>query len=125
MVRVKHKGNFNKTEKYLKKLNNGDIFDGVEELAQAGVEALKSATPVKTGKTADSWSYSITKKNGSYTVTWNNSNVNDGVNIAMLIQYDHGTGTGGFVEGIDYINPTLSSVFDEMVEKVWKEASKV
>lgn len=124
MFKFVQKGNFEKTEKYLKKLATADLFDGVERLANAGLEALRNATPVDTGKTAESWSYKIIKEKGSYRIAYANSNVHDGVNIAILLQYDHGTGTGGFVEGINYINPALRPVFEDMIKNVWKEASK-
>ena len=116
--------NFERTERYLNKLVDGGIFEGVERLADAGLEALARATPVDSGKTAASWGYTIEKSKGQYRIVYTNSNVQDGVNIAILIQHDHGTGTGGFVEGIDYINPALKPIFENMVDNVWKEVSK-
>ena len=118
-----YRGNFEKTEKYLNKLASGGIFDKVERLAEAGLDALRQATPVDSGTTAASWGYYIKKEKGQYSVVYTNSNVKDGVNIAVLLQHDHGTGTGGFVEGIDYINPALKPIFDNMVKSVWKEVS--
>lgn len=118
-----YRGNFEKTEKYLNKLASGGIFDKVERLAEAGLDALRQATPVDSGTTAASWGYYIKKEKGQYSVVYTNSNVKDGVNIAVLLQHDHGTGTGGFVEGIDYINPVLKPIFDNMVKSVWKEVS--
>lgn len=89
-------------------------------MAAAGVAALESATPRRTGLTASSWSYEIEESNGQLVVSWNNSNVNNGVNIAVILQYGHGTKNGGYVVGTDYINPALRSIFDEMTDSMWK-----
>lgn len=88
-----------------------------------GVKALSEATPVLSGKTASSWGYQISKGHGSFSIHWTNSNINDGVPIAVIIQYGHGTGWGGYVQGIDYINPALRPVFQDIADQVWKEVT--
>ena len=125
MIRFAHKGNFRKTEKYLKRLSNGEHFKALEAMAILGVRALSEATPKDTGKTSESWGYQVDHNGDVYTITWTNSNINDGVNVAIILQYDHGTGSGGFVEGIDYINPAIRPVFDKIQKAVWEEVSRV
>lgn len=90
-----------------------------------GVDALAAATPVDTGKTASSWFCKIVQGDNSASISWSNSNVNDGVNIAIILQYGHGTRNGGYVEGRDYINPAITPIFDEILEKVWKEVTSL
>lgn len=119
------KGDFSKTERFLKKAKEADFYKHMERYAQLGVEALKEATPIDSGATADSWSYELkTSKNGAE-ITWINSNTNKGENIAILIQYGHGTGTGGYVHGLDYINPAMRSVFDKIIDEIWKEVNEI
>lgn len=125
MLTVKHKGNFRKTEKFLKDNRNAKIIRILEKYAQEGVEALKAATPKDTGKTAESWDYEITVGKGGPSITFTNSNVNEYVSIALILQYGHATGTGGYVQGVDYINPALKPVFDRIVKKAWREVTKV
>ena len=98
-------------------------MSNLNHYAQMGVDALKSATPVDTGKTADSWYYEIHKSISGITIRWCNSNINEGVPIAVILQYGHGTGTGGYVEGTDYINPAIKPIFDEIADAVWKEVT--
>ena len=88
------------------------------------MEALSNATPKDTGRTASSWNYSIERENGIWKICWNNTNANDGVNIALILQLGHATGTGGYVEGYDYINPTMRPVFDMIANKAWEEVTK-
>ena len=88
-----------------------------------GVDALAAATPVDTGKTAASWTYEIEKKNGSYSIVWLNTNVNKYVNIALILQYGHGTRNGGYVKGRDYINPAIQPIFDKIAEDAWREVT--
>lgn len=122
-IRFKHKGDFRKTENFFKNVSNGVKMKLLEQYAQEGVDALASATPRNSGLTAASWGYRIEQKNGMTSIVWTNSNVNKGVNIAIILQYGHGTGTGGYVEGIDYINPAIRPIFDKISEKVWKEVT--
>lgn len=120
-IKVEHKGDFSKTEHFLEKLKKGDMYSRLEQYAKLGVEALREATPIDSGKTSMSWSYQVEVTGKSAKITWINTNVNDGENIAILLQYGHGTGTGGYVRGRDYINPAMKSVFDKIAEEVWKE----
>lgn len=117
-------GSFDKTEGFLKRVLQGDIYRNVSRLAQAGTEALSRATPVESGETANSWSHEVRTSRGGCTITWKNSHVNAGVNIAIILQYGHGTGTGGYVAGRDYINPAIKPVFDKIADEVWKEVTR-
>lgn len=113
-------GSFDKTEAWLRKLAEGDIYAQLERYGQQGVDALSAATPVDTGNTAGSWYYEIIKDATSWSIVWGNSNVVDGRPIAVLLQYGHGTGDGGYVEGRDYINPALAPIFDRIATEAWK-----
>lgn len=123
MIRFKHRGSFDKTEKFLKK--NLKLDDAAKRIlvkyAERGLVALKAATPVDTGKTANSWYYEIESQNGTTKIVWKNSNVVNGIPIAIILQYGHETGTGGYVQGLDYINPALKSVFESISEELWSE----
>lgn len=125
MFYLESKGDFSKTFNFLEKAKNlfkqKGIFDKYGEL---GVEALRQNTPKDSGKTADSWYYKVSKENGRVVITWLNSNINDGVPIAIILQYGHGTGTGGYVRGVDYINPAMEPVFTKIAEDAWKEVTK-
>lgn len=123
-VVFRHKGDLKKTEKFLKRMAEKDVFKGLEKYAKQGVDALSSATPIDSGLTASSWGYEIHSSSDLYEIVWTNSNINEGVPIAIILQYGHGTGTGGYVQGRDYINPAIRPVFDEIAENVWKEVVK-
>lgn len=123
MIRFKQRGNFNKTEKFLKTMKNKDFDSVLERYAREGVQALAANTPTRSGKTAASWDFEIKRAGKSAYIYWTNSNINDGVNIAVIIQYGHGTGTGGYVQGIDYINPALRPVFEKMANEIWREVT--
>ena len=123
MISVFSKGDFKNLERALRKSLGFRYRSVLEKYGRKGAQALAAATPVDTGRTADSWDYEIVEENGSISVNWINTNINDGVNIALILQYGHGTGTGGYVQGIDYINPALRPIFDEMAEAAWKEVS--
>ena len=123
MISIKSQGNFEKTIKYLKKLSKRDVIGILDKYGQRGVELLSSATPVNTGKTSQMWSYEINAKRGQYEINWINNNVVNGVNIAIIIQYGHGTRNGGYVRGIDYINPVIKQVFNDMAEELRREVS--
>lgn len=114
-------GDFSRTIRFLKKMHDGDYLDRINACCERGVVALKRATPVKTGKTADSWTYDIRVTFGGLIIYWNNSNVVDGFNVAIGLQYGHGTGTGGYVSGLDYINPAIRPVFEKIADDVWQE----
>lgn len=123
MIRFRHRGDLKKTEQFLRHAQSGNFYGNLNSLAQKGVEALASATPKDTGNTAGQWSYKVERSGASCKITWINSNVNQGVNIAIILQYGHGTGTGGYVEGRDYINPAIKPIFDQIADDVWKEVT--
>lgn len=113
-------GSFNKTDKFLAYIRGMDVGSILAKYGALGVDALSAATPENTGLTANSWSYEVTGSKGDYKITWINTNMHEGVAIAILIQYGHGTGTGGYVQGRDYINPAAKPVFDQIANDVWK-----
>ena len=123
MYKITQKGDFSKTEKFLKKAKDADFYKSLEKYAEIGVTALREATPIDSGLTAESWSYEIERNRDGASITWINNNTNDGENIAILIQYGHGTGTRGYVHGRDYINPAMKPVFDQIAEDIWKEVT--
>jgi hypothetical protein len=114
------KGNFNKTEKFLSAMRRGDMFAALDAYGKEGVAALAAATPTESGATAGAWGYKVSKSSGRATIEWTNSHIVNGVPIAIILQYGHGTGTGGYVQGRDYINPALRPVFDKIADKAWK-----
>jgi hypothetical protein len=121
VIEFKHKGNFKKTDGFLKNLKHFSIDQILDFYGQKGVEALKTATPVDTGTTASSWYYEIIKEDGKTSVVWKNRNIKDWVNVAVIIQYGHATSNGSWVEGIDYINPALQPIFNQIAEDAWTE----
>lgn len=125
MISFRQRGDFSKTTRYLNKAKQGIKIPSLEKFGQIGVAALSSATPVESGVTASSWHYEIERGNGTATISFLNSNVNKGVNIAIILQYGHGTGTGGWVQGRDYINPAIQPVFDQLAESAWKEVCEL
>ena len=125
MIKITQKGDFKKATSYLEKLKDAIQLSSFDKYGQAGVNALSSATPVDSGKTANSWYYKIERTKNTISITFYKSNVNKGVPIASILQYGHGTGTGGWVEGRDYINPAIQPIFDKMAEEAWKEVTNV
>lgn len=123
MITIHHKGDFKKTIKFLNAITPLPIQMILNKYGKMGVSALAAATPVDTGKTADSWIYEIEASKDSYTITWSNTNVNNHVNIALILQYGHATRNGGYVTGRDYINPALQPVFDQIAEEAWREVT--
>ena len=123
MITFTHKGNFEKTTSFLNKIKQRNYMQVLKKYAEKGVNALAAATPKDTGKTAASWSYEIQDAPGETVISWSNSNVNKGVNIAVILQYGHGTKNGGYVRGIDYINPAMKPIFEEMVQNIWREVT--
>ena len=123
VVTFRHRGNFNKLEKFLNKVADKSYLNVLDKYGQIGVQALSAATPVDSGATASSWTYEIEGGSGTTTISWLNTNENKGVNIAVILQYGHGTGTGGYVQGRDYINPAMRPVFDEIAEQAWREVT--
>ena len=125
MITIKHHGDFKRTEGMFKRMSKFEIRSILNKYGDKGVAALSAATPKDTGLTASSWGYQVSKTGTGYSITWNNTNVNNGVNIALILQLGHGTGTGGYVQGVDYINPALASIFEQLADEAWQEVSKV
>lgn len=123
MIKLTTTGNFDKTNKFLKRASTWSKNVNLDVYAKRGVAALSSATPVDTGLTASSWYYRIDRKDGLISITFLNSNINKGVPIAIILQYGHGTRNGGWVEGRDYINPAIRPIFDELADAAWKEVT--
>ena len=121
MIRLSQKGDFSKLTSYLEKAKGAFNLSILDKYGRAGVAALSSATPVDTGLTASSWYYKVENNNGTATLSFHNSNIQNGVPIAIILQYGHGTGTGGWVEGRDYINPAIQPIFDQIARDVWRE----
>ena len=117
-------GDFEKTYDFLKRMSRGDAFKVLEKYGKLGVDALASATPVDSGDTAASWTFEVEQTGSTYSINWMNTNVNGGVNIAIILQTGHGTGTGGYVQGRDYINPAIQPAFDKIANEVWREVTK-
>lgn len=124
MVTFKHKGDFSKTIRCLSRAKGLDPAAMLDRYGREGVAALAAATPIDSGQTANSWYYEIERSKGSATITFLNSNINQGVPIAIILQYGHGTGTGGWVQGRDYINPAIQPIFDKIADEAWREVTK-
>ena len=125
MIKFTVKGSFNKTYNYLERVKRVVHMSDLDKFGKAGVEALALNTPVDTGKTANSWYYTIEINKNSAVISFNNSNIQNGVPIAIILQYGHGTRHGGWVEGRDYINPAIQPIFDQIVNDAWKEVTKL
>lgn len=123
MITFSHEGNFSKTFNFLRRNKKFKPSD-LAKFGQIGVDALRSATPVDSGVTADSWYFEIVEREGTIEIRWNNSNIVKGVPIAVILQYGHATGTGGWVEGRDYINPAIQPIFNLIAENAWKELTR-
>lgn len=120
MITLESSGSFKKTSSWLERLSRNDLFKTLDQYGREGVAALSSATPVESGATASAWNYEIRKTKGSYSIVWTNGNVVGGIPVAILLQYGHGTGTGGYVQGRDFINPAMRPVFDRIEAEVRK-----
>lgn len=125
MISFRQKGDFSKLTRFLERAKEAVKIGDLDKYGRAGVAALSSATPVDSGLTASSWYYEIEHKDGSSTITFNNSNIQNGVPIAIILQYGHGTRGGGWVEGRDYINPAIQPIFDDIAESAWREVTKL
>lgn len=120
MISFSSSGSFDKTIRALQKMQKLDLRKIASAQAQKGVKALSASTPIDSGLASNSWGFEIEQKSNSLTITWTNSDVENGYPVAVMIQYGHGTGTGGWVQGIDYINPAMRPVFEEIAETLWK-----
>ena len=125
MISFRHKGDFSKSTRYFKRAAQAIRFNNLDKYGREGVAALASATPVDSGITAASWNYTIERGDGTVAIVFNNSHINQGVPIAIILQYGHGTGTGGWVQGRDYINPAVRPIFDKIVTNAWREVTKL
>ena len=125
MISFRQKGDFSKLTHFLERAKESVRIGDLDKYGREGVAALSSATPIDSGETANSWSYEITNKDGSVTITFKNSNIQNGVPIAIILQYGHGTRNGGWVQGRDYINPAIQPIFDEIVNNAWREVTKI
>ena len=125
MITFRQKGDFSKLTRYLERAKEVVKLGDLDKYGREGVAALASATPVDSGLTAASWSYEITNRNGSATISFNNSNIQNGVPIAIILQYGHGTRNGGWVQGRDYINPAIQPIFDKIANEAWREVTKL
>lgn len=125
MITFEQKGDFSKLTRYLERVKKGIRISDLDKYGQQGVQALSAATPVDSGKTANSWKYEIINGSDSIRIIFSNTNINNGVPIAIILQYGHGTRNGGWVEGRDYINPAIQPIFDAIANSAWKEVTKV
>lgn len=124
MIKITQKGDWKKTDLFLdriKSLFKNGVFD---KYGKAGVDALRASTPIDSGETANSWSYNVSRDHSRVVISWENSHINQGVPIAIILQYGHGTGTGGYVQGRDYINPAMKRIFENMADELWREVTK-
>lgn len=125
MISFRHKGDFSKLTNFLERAKETVRLGDLDKYGRQGVAALASATPIDTGLTASSWYYEIEHKDGSASISFHNSNIQNGVPIAIILQYGHGTRNGGWVEGVDYINPAIRPIFDQIVNSAWREVTKL
>lgn len=125
MISFRQKGDFSKLSRYLERAKNVVRLGELDKYGRAGVAALASATPRDSGETANSWYYEIVRQAGSVAIEFHNSNIQNGVPIAIILQYGHGTGTGGWVQGRDYINSAIQPIFDNIANDAWREVTKL
>lgn len=125
MISFRQQGDFSKLTRFLEKAKNVVKVGDLDKFGREGVAALVSATPIDSGQTANSWYYKVENKNGSATISFHNSNIQNGVPIAIILQYGHGTRNGGWVQGRDYINPAVQPIFDRIAESAWREVTKL
>lgn len=124
MITIESQGDWKLTRNWFDRMTKLDLALIMNQFGREGAAALASATPSRTGATAKSWNYEVKRTGNNWKITWTNSNVNKGANIAVLIQYGHGTRNGGYVVGRDYINPAIRPVFDKIAAKAWKEVTR-
>ena len=124
MITIESQGEWKLTRNWFDRMTKLDLALIMNQFGKEGVSALAAATPSRSGLTSKSWNYEVTRKGNNWKITWTNSNVNKGANIAVLVQYGHGTRNGGYVVGRDYINPAIIPVFDKIAQKAWKEVTR-
>jgi hypothetical protein len=123
VISIRSTGSFAKTDAFLNRMRKRDILKVLHRYGQVGIAALSAATPRDTGTTANSWGYEVAKEGRTYSIAWSNSNIVNGSPVAILIQYGHGTRTGGYVTGRDYINPAIRPIFDQIANDIWQEVT--
>lgn len=123
-IEVRHSGSFDNVQRFLRSIVNGDIYKTLDRFGQEGVRALSAATPIDTGLASTSWDYQITRDRGSWSISWINTDVEGGAVVVLLIQYGHGTGTGGYVQGRDFINPAMRPIFDRIANEAWEAVTR-
>ena len=123
MITASNSGSFKNSMTWLEDMKKGRMFDDLDRIAREGVDLLARATPIDSGKAASEWDYDIKKGKGAYSVHWTNTDIEDGVNVIILLQYGHGTGTGGYVSGRDFVNPVMRPIFDKMTDAMWKRVT--
>lgn len=124
MIRFKHKGDFEKTTSFLKRAKEAEFLNRLDSVAKRGVYALAAATPVDSGETASSWDYEIVRTKSGANIYWTNSNINGGVPVAILIQYGHVANGGAYVRGVDFVNPAMAPIFNDIAEEAWREVTQ-
>lgn len=124
MISIQSSGNFNNTERFLHRMANGEIYNTLRKYGQIGVDALSNATPIDTRETSEAWYYEIIQNRRYWGIIWHNRHVDDGRPVAILLQYGHATGTGGFVQGRDYINPVIKPLFNQIADECWREVRR-
>lgn len=124
MISIRQRGDFSKLTRFLERAKKGVRLGTLDKYGREGVAALASATPVDSGLTAKSWKYEVTSKKGIAKVSFYNTNIQNGVPIAIILQYGHGTRNGGWVQGRDYINPAIQPIFDKLTNEAWREVTK-
>jgi hypothetical protein len=125
MITITEKGSFKNTERYLSRLKTAQLYATLGKYGSLGVNALSNATPANSGLAAASWSYTIEQRPGYYSIRWHNSDIENGFPVAVMIQYGHGTGTGGYVQGRDYIMPAMRPIFDQIAAEAWREVTRI
>lgn len=123
-LQVTHRGSHSAAEAWLRKLQTNQIFAILDKYGQMGVDALRSATPVDSSETANSWTYETAQRGRGYSIHWRNTHLVDGIPVAVMLQYGHGTGTGGYVAGRDFINPAIRPIFDQIIADFMREVTK-
>lgn len=123
MITFEHKGDFRNTDRFLKRMSKFDFANVLKNVAQKGVQALSAATPVDSGLASISWGYEIKRSRGSFEIVWTNSDIENGFPVVIGIQYGHGTGTGGYVRGQDFINPVMRPIFEQILADLWTEVT--
>lgn len=124
MITIESSGSFERTEKFVRRMTTGEIYNSLGRYAEAGRSALANATPTESGLAAQSWTVKVSNKGSSWEIEWGNTNVENGFRVAIMLQYGHGTGTGGYVAGRDYINPAIQPIFDRIADDVWRAVTR-